>query len=123
MALDDVDRHNGALSYIPGSQREGLRPHQASGVLGFSQSIPDYSEADRAREQLLEGLRPGDCICHHGETIHRAGANTTKDKDRRAFACVYKGESSRTNSQLHEAYMASLREQQAALKAKEQSNT
>jgi phytanoyl-CoA hydroxylase len=114
MALDDVDKENGALSYIPGSHNEELRRHQASGVLGFSQSVTGYTEADVAREVLVEGLRPGDCICHHGQTIHRAGANTTMARQRRAFAVVYKGASCHVNKGLLDAYMTSLKQQQKA---------
>jgi hypothetical protein len=37
MALDAADEENGCLVYTTGSHKTGIRPHQASGVLGFSQ--------------------------------------------------------------------------------------
>ena len=37
LALDAADAENGCLVYTTGSHKTGIRPHQASGVLGFSQ--------------------------------------------------------------------------------------
>ena len=112
MALDDVDRENGALSYIPGSHKEGVRDHTLSSVVGFSQAIPEYKEADFNSEVLVEGLKPGDVVCHHGQTIHRAGPNLSQKRRRRALALVYRGASCTRDRVLVRRYEEELRSQQ-----------
>ncbi|MBM3458447.1 MAG: phytanoyl-CoA dioxygenase family protein [Armatimonadetes bacterium] len=114
LALDPVERENGCLHYVPGSHREGIRPHAASQVLGFSQGICDYGEADRQREVAIE-LAPGDLVVHHGELIHRADPNRTRDRQRRAFAIVYKGESCERDSEAFRRYQNALQAQHERL--------
>lgn len=110
MALDVVDEENGCLRYVAGSQRRGIRPHGRSGILGFSQGITDYGPEDQAREVKIL-LQPGDVVAHHGETIHRADANRSKTRHRRAFAMVFKGVSCRRDEEGYNRYMASLKAQ------------
>ena len=50
LALDSGDQQNGCLRYLPGSHRAGLREHDASNVLGFSQGISGYGDSEKARE-------------------------------------------------------------------------
>jgi phytanoyl-CoA hydroxylase len=90
MALDTVDEENGCLRYVAGSHRLGLRPHGRSDIPVFTQGITDYGAADRAREVPVY-LQPGDVVAHHGEIIHRADANRSKTRSRRAFAMVFTG--------------------------------
>ncbi len=87
IALDDIDEENGCMRYVRGSHRRGMRPHRASNVLGFSQGVSDYSEADRARETAMRA-RPGDLFAHHSMIIHRADANHS-DRRRAALGLVY----------------------------------
>lgn len=94
LALDHVDDENGCLRYLPGSHERGFRPHTQSKVLGFSQGITDYADADRAIERKIH-LQPGDAVAHHGMTVHRAEPNRSADRNRRAFAMVFKGVSCR----------------------------
>jgi phytanoyl-CoA hydroxylase len=94
MALDAVDEENGCLRYVPGSHRSGIRPHQRTKTLGFSQGISDYGDDDRAHEQPIL-LQPGDVTIHHGNTIHRADANRSATRQRRSFALVVRGVSAR----------------------------
>lgn len=110
IALDPVDQGNGCLRYVPGSHRRGLRPHAASRILGFSQGISDYGEADRAAETAIR-LQPGDAVVHHGETIHRADANASADRHRRAFAVVLQGESSARDEAAFTRYQLALEQQ------------
>ena len=74
LALDPVDEGNGCMRYIPRSQDQAMRPHARTGVLGFSQGITDYGDADRAAEIPIRA-KPGDLLVHHSMTIHRAEAN------------------------------------------------
>ena len=92
LALDPVDQENGCLRYVRGSHLQGLRPHDQTNVLGFSQGITDYGAADESNEVIVE-LQRGDLAVHHGETIHRAEPNQPTDRSRRAFAMVWRGES------------------------------
>lgn len=110
MALEPVDEENGCLRYVTGSHRGGIRPHGRSGILGFSQGITDYGPTDQGREVKV-CLQPGDVVAHHGETIHRADANRSQTRYRRAFAMVFKGISCRRNEEAFQRYLDSLKSQ------------
>jgi phytanoyl-CoA hydroxylase len=110
LALDNVDDENGCLRYVPGSHIPPIRSHNRSNVLGFSQGITDYGDSDRAAEVRVH-LQPGDVTAHHGNTIHRADANRSTTRNRRAFAMVFKGESCRRDEAAYARYMAGLKEQ------------
>lgn len=114
LALDPVDTENGCLRYVAGSHRGGFRPHQRTQMLGFSQGITDYGPDDRSREVVVE-LQPGDLVAHHGMTIHRADANRSKDRHRRAFAMVYRGASCIPDGAARRRYEASLASQHHSL--------
>lgn len=114
MALDVVDEENGCLRYVAGSHKEPVRPHGRSSVLGFSQGITDYGEADRQREHLVL-LTAGDVAAHHGNTIHRADANRSFNRQRRAFAMVFQGVSCRRDEAAYARYQASAQAQRQAL--------
>ncbi|MFN6103471.1 MAG: phytanoyl-CoA dioxygenase family protein [Planctomycetaceae bacterium] len=117
LALDTVDEENGCLRYIPGSHREGLRPHGRTRTLGFSQGIVDYSEADRAREIPILA-QPNDLLIHHGNTIHRAEPNNSPTRHRRSFALVFRGASARRDDVAFHKYLDSSTAQQEALGVK-----
>jgi phytanoyl-CoA hydroxylase len=110
MALDAVDEENGCLRYVRGSHQRGIRPHGRSQILGFSQGILDYGPADTAAEVQIH-LQPGDVVAHHGNTIHRADANRSATRNRRAFATVYKGVSCQRDEQAFARYQAAVKEQ------------
>jgi phytanoyl-CoA hydroxylase len=115
MALEEIDEENGCLRYVTGSHREGMRPHSPTQVLGVSQGITDYGPADTAREVAIH-LSPGDVVCHHGHTIHRAEPNNSATRHRRAFAIVFQGESAQRDEIAFAEYQRTLQTQQAALK-------
>lgn len=110
MALDPVDEDNGCLRYVAGSHRHGVRPHGRSNILGFSQGIVDYGPDDQAREVPIH-LQPGDVVAHHGNTIHRANANRSATRHRRAFATVFKGVSCRRDEEAYARYLGALKAQ------------
>ncbi len=110
--LEPVDEENGCVSYVPGSHLRGVRPHGSSRVLGFSQTITDYSEEDRAAEVLVPA-NPGDLLAHHSLTIHGAGANTS-ERGRPAFGVVYYAQRAKVDTVALEAYRRKL---EAELKA------
>lgn len=110
MALDNVDDENGCLRYVKGSHLRGIRPHNRSNILGFSQGISDYGDADREQEVKVH-LQPGDVTVHHGDTIHRAEANTSKTRNRRAFAMVIKGKSCQLDQDAFQRYTDAVKKQ------------
>ncbi len=114
MALDAVDDENACLRDVPGSHLQGVRPHGRSTVLGFSQGIVDYSDADAGSEVAIH-LQPGDVVAHHGNLIHRADPNRSATRHRRAFAMVFKGVSCRRDEQAFARYQADLKTQQSTL--------
>jgi phytanoyl-CoA hydroxylase len=114
LALDPVDEGNGCLRYVPGSHLKGIRDHNPTKVLGFSQGICDYGAEDESREVAIT-LAPGDLVAHHGETIHRADPNGSAARQRRAFAMVFRGESVERDDDAYARYEASLKQQHSQL--------
>ena len=88
LGLDDVDDSNGCVRYIKGSHRQGMRLHSRTNTLGFSQGITDYGDTDSIREVWFS-TKPGDLLAHHSLTIHRADANNSANKQRRALGFIY----------------------------------
>ena len=113
VALDYIDDENGCIHYVRGSHRLPIREHRLSSTLGFSQHITDYSQSDMDSESKFTCL-PGDAVIHHGNTIHRAGPNLTKNHQRRALAMVFCGKSAIRDSQRFNTYLESSNQQQAS---------
>jgi len=87
LSLDDADVENGAVRYIPKSHNRGLREHHRSQILGFSQSIKDWSEEDE--ESLLQmEAKAGDILVHHSLTIHASKPNVST-RVRRAVGFIF----------------------------------
>ncbi len=88
VALDEVDKNNGCIYYVRGSHRRGMRQHNRTNVLGFSQGIVDYGTAEDICDEVAASVSPGDVIIHNAMTIHRADKNTSP-RPRRALGFVY----------------------------------
>lgn len=106
LALEKVDEENGCVRYIPGSQLYGMRPHQRTNTLGFSQGIADYNDSDRSAEVMMPAA-PGDLLVHNALTIHRADGNDSINRSRRAMGFVYFAE----GAKIDEARRAEYQEQ------------
>ena len=113
LALETINDENGCLRYVPGSHRLGIRDHQVTDVLGFSQSISDYSQQDVEREVPVH-LEAGDVVVHHGNTIHRAEANPST-RHRPAFAMVFRADHCIRDEVAFERYAKSSDSQQSSL--------
>ena len=114
-ALDEVSEENGCVRYVPGSHKKGMRPHNLSNVLGFSQGIADWNAQDQAKE--VSGLaHPGDLLAHHCDTIHRADANLSQ-RSRRAVAIVYYAAHAVPDPEAKARYMESSKKQRSILQA------
>jgi phytanoyl-CoA hydroxylase len=109
LALDPVDESNGCVRYIPGSHKHGLRPHARTDVVGFSQGITDYGEADYAAEIPIRA-EPGDLLVHHALTIHRADANNS-DRHRRSLGVIYYAARAQQDEERLSAYQQSLNQE------------
>jgi phytanoyl-CoA hydroxylase len=114
LALDVVDAENGCLRYVAGSHKPGIRPHGPTDILGFSQGISDYSSADRDAEVAVS-LQPGDVAVHLGNTIHRADSNASSNRNRRAFAMVFEGESCQRDADAYARYEVALEQQHSRM--------
>ncbi len=109
LALDVADEENGCVRYLAGSHIHGMRPHARTQTLGFSQAISDYdSEAD---DEIICLAQPGDLLAHHALTIHRADANTSATRSRRALGFIFYGESAKEDSVAHATYQRQLRQE------------
>jgi phytanoyl-CoA hydroxylase len=111
LALDDVDEENGCVRYVRGSHREAMRPHAASGVLGFSQGMTDFGTDDDLANEVALPAKPGDLLVHHAMTIHRAGGNESANRTRRSLGFIYFAERARENREGKGAYQQRLKDE------------
>jgi len=109
-ALDDVDEENGCVRYVPGSHRHGMREHTRTQTLGFSQGIADYPTVEDREAEVTFPARPGDLLIHDALTIHRADANRSPTRTRRALGFIYYSERAREDREAHEHYQRKLAE-------------
>ncbi len=79
MALDNATKENGCMWYVPGSHKKEIRPHRFAGKEGGA-LICDATE----EEGIFIEIEPGDCILHHGATLHYSRGNST-GTNRRAY--------------------------------------
>ena len=100
--LDRADEENGCIRYVVGSHKKGMRDHEVSDVYGFSLGVVDYGDEDEANCVAVI-VDPGDLICHHSLTIHRADGNPS-DRKRRAIGIVHYGASCRQDKQAADAH-------------------
>ena len=108
MALDEADEENGCMRYLAGSYVQGMRKHERTRTLGFSQGVSDYdSEAD----EVICLAQPGDLLTHHALTIHRADANTSISRSRRALGFIFYGKSAKEDTVAYECYQRQLRQE------------
>ncbi len=114
MALDVVDAENGCVRYVRGSHTRGMRSHGRTETLGFSQGITDFGQPVDSENEVAGPAQPGDLLVHQALTIHRADANASATRNRRALGFIFYAESARENVAAHEAYQAELATELAA---------
>lgn len=108
LALEEVDEENGCVKYVKGSHLNGMRTHGRTSTLGFSQQIVDFGTEGDIKNEIAFPANPGDLLIHHSLTIHRAGANTTANRTRKAMGLIYWGKSAREDKEAKERYMQQL---------------
>ena len=79
ISLDQATVKNGCMWYVPGSHLQTMRPHRSAGKGGGALECRATEEEGVAVE-----LQPGDCVLHHGGTLHYSRGNSTELR-RRAF--------------------------------------
>jgi phytanoyl-CoA hydroxylase len=109
LALDAIDESNGCIRYVRGSHRRGMRLHRRTTTLGFSQGIPDYPQPQDEANEVPIHAAPGDLLVHHALTIHRAEANRSENRPRRALGFVYYARSAQEDTAAQAAYQSKLR--------------
>lgn len=110
VALDDVTPQNGALAFLPGSQRTARFRNVGIGrELGaLFEKYPEWNEI----EPVMVPMRAGDASFHSGLTAHGAAANLTP-RPRRAMTLQMMPEGSTYNGRpniLPPDYVATLTE-------------
>lgn len=108
MALDVVDEENGCVRYVRGSHENGMRPHNRTQTLGFSQGIADFGTVEDSANEVVCRAHPGDLLVHQAMTIHRAEANSSPTRSRRALGFIFYGESARDDAEAYQAYKQKL---------------
>lgn len=76
VALDDVNKANGCMWFVPASHKSPLRPHVQIGKEGALKCEASEEEA------IAVEMNAGSCTFHHGRTIHYARGNSTKNRRR-----------------------------------------
>ena len=89
LALDPADRENGCVRYVKASHRKGMRPHALTNTLGFSQGISDFGNREDEANEVALTAAPGDLLAHHALTVHRAEANRSPERGRRALGFIF----------------------------------
>ncbi|MCA9226757.1 MAG: phytanoyl-CoA dioxygenase family protein [Planctomycetales bacterium] len=84
VGLDDADRDNGCLHYIPGSHRWTLLPITGlAGNMAAIREVLNDEQWERFNEPVAIELKAGECSFHHPLMVHGSFANYT-DRPRRA---------------------------------------
>jgi phytanoyl-CoA hydroxylase len=109
LALDNVDEENGCIRYLGGSHRLGLLPHARTKTLGFSQGIDDYFRHCDTRSEEPIHASAGDLLAHHAMTVHRADANESSTRQRRAIGFIYYSTKAKQDIAAHSAYQERLK--------------
>lgn len=115
VALENVTEETGCVKYVKGSHKNGMRTHGRTSTLGFSQGIVDFGTEEDVKNEIAFPANPGDLLVHHSLTIHRAGANTTEDRTRKAMGLIFFGVSAKEDVEAKAKYVQQL--------AKERENT
>jgi ectoine hydroxylase-related dioxygenase (phytanoyl-CoA dioxygenase family) len=97
LALDDATAETGAVEYIKGSHKWGVRyrPTAFRPEIEYAEDLPEAPDVDATREKfdiVQYELKPGDCTVHHGLTLHGAPGNQTPSRRRRAHVTRWAGD-------------------------------
>ena len=100
IALDRIDRSNGAVEFVAGSHKWGVNfrptPFRKGNEVKFTSrdlaAIPDI-DADRGRYDIRRwDMAAGDCLVFHAMIVHGAPGHLTPGARRRGLALRYTGD-------------------------------
>ena len=107
LALEEVDESNGCISYAKASHKLGLRKHQRTKTLGFSQGITDFPNPEDKEQIVKIKAQPGDLLIHDAMTIHSADKNLSS-RSRKAIGFIYYAASAKVDEVAHTNYQRQL---------------
>ncbi len=81
LTLDDVDVHNGAMQFLPGTHFRSVE----HGRLAENNALLELGEEIDESKAVVVPLPAGGVTLHHCQTLHHTAPNKT-DRQRRAFA-------------------------------------
>ena len=102
LSLDAVDEENGCIRYLRRSHKKGMRLHNRTQTLGFSQGITDFGTKDDIANEIVCCAKPGDLLVHQAMTVHRADSNNSISRNRRALGFIFYGSSAKENIEAHQ---------------------
>lgn len=82
LAITDATTTNGCISVLPGSHKDGLRPHESSpiGLVGYSADAPDQG--------ITVPVPKGSVVVFWSTLLHKSGPNLTTGM-RKAYVIQY----------------------------------
>ncbi len=97
LALDPVDKENGAVEYVKGSHlwQRKFKPVSFGGGNQYKEELPEVPDIEAMRDDLefiSFDMQPGDCTLHNGLTIHGSPGNLSLDQRRRAWVSRWAGD-------------------------------
>jgi ectoine hydroxylase-related dioxygenase (phytanoyl-CoA dioxygenase family) len=100
VALDPIDRSNGAVEFVAGSHGWGISyrptPFRKGHEVKFTQSdlvpVPDIDAGRDKYDIRWWPMAPGDCLVFHAMIVHGAPGNATPAKRRRGLSLRYTGD-------------------------------
>jgi ectoine hydroxylase-related dioxygenase (phytanoyl-CoA dioxygenase family) len=90
LALDDADEENGCLGVVPGSHKQGLRPHRPMHGGSREQSHILSVELGEEDEVVRLPLRRGDITVHDELIVHGSAGNESPDRWRRTYIVAFR---------------------------------
>jgi ectoine hydroxylase-related dioxygenase (phytanoyl-CoA dioxygenase family) len=87
LALQAVNRHNGCMEFIPGSNLGDVLPHRSPNGDGSVHALECYDGFD-PNAAVPCSLPAGGCTIHTGRTLHFAGPNLS-DLPRYAYVLIF----------------------------------
>lgn len=122
IALDNVNKKNGALYYYTKSHLKGRIEHEPSFAKGTSQTVKKnlLNKLDKEDKFIIDAS-PGDMFIHHGYTVHGSSKNTS-NKSRKGISIWFKASKSKIDKKNLNKYNLSLKKQHQAFYKKFKEN-
>jgi ectoine hydroxylase-related dioxygenase (phytanoyl-CoA dioxygenase family) len=87
LALQPVDKDNGCMQFIPGSQKNAVLPHDSPGGDRTLHALECFGDFP-ADEAVPVPLKAGGCTAHDIRTLHHTAPNST-DGPRLAYILIF----------------------------------